>query len=40
MKELNVLLKSEAKLTLSQATVINIFYTASWIKDELLINLN
>lgn len=39
MKELNKILKSEAKLPLSQASVINVFYTASWIKDELLINL-
>lgn len=39
MKELNKILKSNAKFPLSQETVINIFLTNIWIKDDLLLEL-
>ena len=39
MKELNKILKTKAELPLSQATVINIFYTGNWMKDDLLLQL-
>lgn len=39
MNELNKTLKTKAKLPLSQASVINIFYTGNWIKDDLLLQL-
>lgn len=39
MKELNEILKIKSKIPLSQATVINIFQTTSWMKDDLLLQL-
>lgn len=39
MKELNEILKTKADLPLSQASVINIFYTSNCIKDDLLLRL-
>ena len=39
MKELNSLLKTKTKLTLAQASVIHIFFTGNWIKDDLLLQL-
>ena len=39
MKELNKILKTKANLPLSQASVINIFYTSIWMKDDLLLQL-
>ncbi|WP_299224927.1 MarR family transcriptional regulator [uncultured Psychroserpens sp.] len=36
MKELNLKLKTKAKLPLSRQTVINLFLTNNWIKSELL----
>ncbi len=35
MKELEHLLKTNTKMPISRATVINIFFSNSWIKDEL-----
>jgi len=39
MNELNKILKSKANMPLSQATVINVFYTSFWIKDDLVLQL-
>ncbi|WP_405575682.1 MarR family winged helix-turn-helix transcriptional regulator [Winogradskyella sp. Asnod2-B02-A] len=39
MKELNKILKTKANLSLPQATVINIFHTGIWIKDDFLLQL-
>lgn len=39
MQELKKLLKSNADIPLSKATIINIFHTSNWIKDEVLIQL-
>ncbi len=39
MKELNEILKTDAKMPLSQASVINIFYTSNWMKDDLILQL-
>jgi len=39
MKELNKILKTKADLPISRASVINLFYTSNWIKDDLLIRL-
>lgn len=39
MQELNDILKIKTQLPLSQATVLNIFFTTNWMKDELLIQL-
>ena len=39
MKELSKILKTKANLPLSQASVINLFYTANWMKDDLLVKL-
>lgn len=39
MKELSKILKTKANLPLSQASVINLFYTANWMKDDLLVQL-
>jgi DNA-binding MarR family transcriptional regulator len=39
MKELNRLLKTKNELPLSQATVINVFFSNNWMKDELLLEL-
>jgi DNA-binding MarR family transcriptional regulator len=39
MKELNKILKTESNLSLSQASVINIFHTSIWMKDALLLQL-
>jgi len=39
MKELNEILKTKADLPLSQASVINLFYTSNCIKDDLLLRL-
>ena len=39
MKELKKLLKSNADIPLSKATIINIFQTSIWIKDEILLQL-
>ncbi len=39
MKELNKILKTDAKMPLSRASVINIFQTASWMKDDLSLTL-
>lgn len=39
MKELNNILKTNANLSLPQATVINIFHSSIWIKDDFLLQL-
>ena len=39
MKELNKILKTKNELPLTRASVINIFFSNNWIKDELLIEL-
>ena len=39
MKELNEILKTKVDLPLSRASVINIFQTSSWMKDDLLLQL-
>ncbi|WP_340154918.1 MarR family transcriptional regulator [uncultured Winogradskyella sp.] len=39
MKELNGILKTKANLSLPQATVINIFHSSIWIKDDFLLQL-
>ncbi|MDP5082398.1 MAG: MarR family transcriptional regulator [Winogradskyella sp.] len=39
MNELNTLLKTKANLPLPQASVIHIFYTSIWMKDDLLLQL-
>ncbi len=39
MKELKKLLKTKSEMPIDRATVINIFYTNSWVKDELQIQL-
>lgn len=39
MNELNKILKSTANKPLSQAAVLNIFYTSFWIKDNLVLQL-
>ncbi len=39
MKELNEKLKTKDEILLSRASVINIFFSNNWIKDELLIEL-
>jgi DNA-binding MarR family transcriptional regulator len=39
MKELNDILKTNANLSLPQATVINIFHSSIWIKDDFLLQL-
>ena len=39
MKELSKILKTESNLSLSQASVINIFHTSIWMKDALLLQL-
>lgn len=39
MKELNEILKTKVDLPLSQASVINLFYTSNCIKDDLLLRL-
>lgn len=39
MKELNKRLKTKANLPLSQVSVINLFYTANWMKEDLLLEL-
>ncbi|WP_339756243.1 MarR family transcriptional regulator [uncultured Winogradskyella sp.] len=39
MKELNKILKTKNELPLSRASVINIFFSNNWIKDELLFEL-
>ena len=39
MNELNKILKSKANMPLSQAAVLNIFYTSFWIKDNLVLQL-
>lgn len=37
MKELNTILKTKADIPLPRASVLNLFYTTNWIKDDLLI---
>jgi DNA-binding MarR family transcriptional regulator len=37
MKELKQLLKTEADIPLPRASVINVFFTNNWMKDELLL---
>jgi DNA-binding MarR family transcriptional regulator len=37
VKELNKLLKTETDIPLSSGTVINVFFTNNWMKDELLL---
>jgi len=37
VKELKQLLKTEADIPLSRASVINVFFTNNWMKDELLL---
>jgi len=39
MKELNKVLKTKNELPLTRASVINIFFSNNWIKDELLLEL-
>ena len=39
MKELNKILKTEANISLHQASVINVFQTSVWMKDDLLLEL-
>jgi DNA-binding MarR family transcriptional regulator len=39
MKELNEILKTKVTLPISRASVLNIFHTSSWIKDDLLLEL-
>ena len=39
MKELNDILKTKVDLPLSRASVINVFQTSSWMKDDLLLQL-
>ena len=39
MKELSKLLKTTDKLPISRASVLNIFFSNNWIKDELLVEL-
>ena len=39
MKELNDILKTKADLPIPTATVINIFHTTTWMKDDLLLEL-
>ncbi len=39
MKELSEIIKTKLEIPLSQATVVNIFQTTSWMKDDLLIEL-
>jgi DNA-binding MarR family transcriptional regulator len=39
MNELSEILKTKANMPLSQATVINIFHTSFWIKDDLVLQL-
>ncbi|WP_179333221.1 MarR family winged helix-turn-helix transcriptional regulator [Winogradskyella costae] len=39
MKELNDILKTNIDLPVSRATVINIFHTTTWMKDDLLVEL-
>lgn len=39
MKELKKILKTKVDIPLSQASVINLFYTANWVKDDLLLRL-
>ncbi|WP_179320835.1 MarR family winged helix-turn-helix transcriptional regulator [Winogradskyella helgolandensis] len=36
MKELNDILKNKADMPLSRATAVNIYYTASWMKEDFL----
>ena len=39
MKELSEILKTQTDMPLSRASVINIFFSNNWIKDELLLKL-
>lgn len=39
MQELNDILKTEVKMSLSQASVLNLLFTTNWIKDEFLVQL-
>lgn len=39
VKELNEILKTNVELPISRASVLNIFHTTNWIKDDLLLKL-
>lgn len=39
MKELNEILKTNVELPISRASVLNVFHTSNWIKDDLLLEL-
>ena len=39
VKELNEILKTNVELPISRASVLNVFHTSNWIKDDLLLKL-
>jgi DNA-binding MarR family transcriptional regulator len=39
MKELNEILKTNVELPISRASVLNVFHTSNWMKDDLLLKL-